>query len=763
MLILLIMATPALCAASSLIVPKYTSTNSLAFVIGILALGVLLGLLLFTLVLAISTRELMFTYFPVIMGFLLILQTFSTYDRFFISLTYNRVTLITHLLFITFLLFFEDFFILKDRDPKLFRLNRASMWVIAGYTVIFFLCKALFPGTGLLNSTLNVIRELFVFYTNFLFLFTIIRAISWMKTEAILLLIAFIPPAIFTSINALNIFSFMQGHQAFTTFLMQYNQPIGLSLQAVLFSLATGNRYNSIKLEQQRSEAEREKLVTLDAERTRFFLNMSHETRTPLTIILGIVHQLRKKAYGDSLEHADVYLAAIERNSLILLRQVNHMLRLEKTRSLTVENPIALGQTLSVIVQEFLPIAEEKQIQLCYIPEQKDNKLALRIFQEDFESLVMNLLSNALKYTASEGTIRVRVKSDNKGQLLIGVSDSGKGVAREDMQKIFEQFEVVDDTSAFMQTGLGLPLVKHIMKGYGGEVTLESTVGQGSIFTLVFPSTVVEVRQSLPVATSSLAPLYLSDFSSLAPRETEQDTKLPTILVLEDNNDLRSYILSILQPSYRVLGAGSAEQALALLRQQKVNLIISDIMMPTMDGHAFLKEVRLLFKDDPIPLIFLTARDSMEERIDSLKEGAIRYITKPFRAEILMAIIEATLKHDQELVGSRVGKFRQGLESLLCDIEHPKEATSAVSTYQLQTFGSEKGLSSREQEILNLIAEGKSDKTIASELHISVKTVANHNRNIYTKSGVSGRYELLAKVYGKREGKENHPVSGSRR
>ncbi|MBI9094257.1 MAG: response regulator [Sphaerochaeta sp.] len=748
MLTLMIMASPSVCAASSLIVPKYASTNNGAFVIGILAIGVLLGLLLYTLFLAISTKELMFVYFAVIMCLLLILQTFSSYDRFLFSLTYNRVTLITHLLFITFLLFFEKFFSLSEHAPKISLCNKVSILVIAGYTIMFFFLKALFPSAHALHSTLNFMRELFVFYTTIIFLYTIIRAISWMRTEAILLLIAFIPPAFITSVNALNIFSFMQSHEAFATFLMQYNQPIGLSLQAVLFSLATGNRYNRIKLEQQSSEAKRLQLIALHEERTRFFLNMSHETRTPLTIILGIIHQLRNRVYGDSLKNADIYLAAIERNSLILLRQVNHMLRLERNRNQSVEEPIALEQTLSIIVQEFLPIAEEKQIYLTYAHQPKQSELALKVSQEDFESLVMNLLSNALKYTSAGGTIKVIVKADDESNLLIAVSDSGRGVAKENMQKIFEQFEVVEYGSASMQTGLGLPLVKHIMEGYGGAVTLESSLGKGSTFTLVFPSSIVEYRQSRIKASSSLAPLYLSDFSSLPSAEVQRDTKLPTIMVLEDNNDLRSYIQSILQPSYQVVQAASAREGLIILEQHKVDLIISDIMMPIMDGHAFLKEVRLLFKDTPIPLIFLTARDSMEERIDSLKEGAIRYITKPFSSEMLLVIIESVLSHDKELVGSRVGKFRQGLESLLFEMEHPHTASKPARNSQLLSFGSEQALSSREQEILQLITEGKSDKLIADELHISCKTVANHNRAIYTKCGVSGRYELLAKMYG---------------
>lgn len=221
-----------------LLVPRYISASSSAFAIGLLALGLLLGLLAYNLFLAFSTREKMFVYFSVIVGLLVILQTFSAYERFIFYLTYNRVTLITHLLFITFLLFFEDFFLLRSHRPRLSKFNRFSIYLIAGYTLLFLGVKFIFPDAAGFNRILDFVRELFVFYTNVVFIFTIATARGWMRTEALLLLIAFIPPALLTSINAMNIFPFMARYEGFVGFLMQYNQPIGLSLQAILFSLA---------------------------------------------------------------------------------------------------------------------------------------------------------------------------------------------------------------------------------------------------------------------------------------------------------------------------------------------------------------------------------------------------------------------------------------------------------------------------------------------------------------------------------------------
>ena len=155
--------------ADSLVTPKYSSTTSIPFMINILALGVLLGLLLYTLFLAISTKERMFIYFTIIMVLLTILQTFASYDTFLFRLTYNRVTLITHLLFITFLLFFEDLFSLTKHAKKLSTFNKVSIYIIALYTLFFLIMKSLITEPSLITNTINFIRELFVFYTNILF------------------------------------------------------------------------------------------------------------------------------------------------------------------------------------------------------------------------------------------------------------------------------------------------------------------------------------------------------------------------------------------------------------------------------------------------------------------------------------------------------------------------------------------------------------------------------------------------------------------
>ena len=752
---LILLPTPI--QAAGLITPKYASTGSLPFIIGLLALGVLLGLLAYTIFLAISTKERMFVYFSVIMVLLTVLQTFAAFDRFIFHLTYNRVTLITHLLFITFLVFFEDFFSLKAHAPRLSRFNRVSIFVIAGYTVFFLTMKLLLPVGSVLHSPLNFIRELFVFYTNIIFIYTIVRAIAWIRTEAILILIAFIPPAILTSINAMNIFPFMQGYSHIVVFLMQYNQPIGLSLQAILFSLAMGNRYNRIKLERERSFQESERLKRLDAEKTEFFMNMSHELRTPLTIILGMTQQLRQGKFGDSIHHNDRILETIERNSMRLLKQVSHMLRLGKPRSHLHEKPLPVASFLHMIVGEFVPIAEQRSIRLTDGIEQPAERATIAIASDDLEALVMNLLSNALKFTPPGGTVSVHTALEGNGDLLIAVSDTGVGIDPNEQQMVFDRYHSIGGGTDQVQTGLGLSLVKTIIEGYEGLVTVESTKGKGSVFSLIFPASMVgfdaDGNLSMQATESRTGKLYTTDFSHSGDILAQSDQighqlDRQTILIVEDNADMRSYIASVVSEQYHAVVACSGEEGLQMLDRTPVDLIISDIMMPGMDGHAFLTALKQRTADNPVPLVFLTARDSLEEKIESLREGVVSYITKPFSTEMLLATIANTLAHDRELVGSKVERLRRGLDILLDEIEHP-HVTDASEGYwgSLLRFSKDFAFSARETQVLSLMLQGKSDKEIAIALDLSVKTVANHNRRIYQKARVNSRYELTSKVY----------------
>jgi signal transduction histidine kinase/DNA-binding NarL/FixJ family response regulator len=752
------------CSARPLIVPSYPALDAAPFIIGTAALGVLIGLFFFNLFLAVSTRESVFIYFSVILGLLTVLQTFSTFDRFFFELTYTRVTVITHMLFITFLLFFEEFFAVSSHRKKLAAVNRVSIYVIGGYALFFVVSRLLVPDASSYIAGITFIRELFVFYTNILFIVTICSALSWMRTEALLILIAFIPPALLTSLNALNIFPWMEQAQRFTTLMMQYNQPIGLSLQAILLSLATGNRYNRINVEREQSLAEAGTLKRIDRDRTEFYMNLSHELRTPLTIILGITRQLSSGEYGDAVPRTSSRFEVIERNSLRLLHLVSNMLQVGRPRDAAMtQQPIPVARYLRQIQLDFQDAAAARNISLtCPPPPPSIERLCLTMNLDELDTLVMNLTANALKYTGAGGMVTLEAAAAQEGGLAISVADTGIGIPKELQEEIFDRYSRLEAGREFssLGAGLGLALVKEIITRCGGAVSVSSGQGAGSRFTLRFPSGMVG---ACPGEESSLftqllssreyetvrrftSDLFMPDSCSEA-RESVDDAagSRPHLLVVEDNPDMCLYIRSVLSGHYRVTSVRSAREALEHLSTGRTDLIISDVMMPDVDGHEFLQLLLQRQPEKRVPLIFLTARDSVEEKIRSLREGAVEYLTKPFDPQELTALVQTVLDRERDVLHSHISRIRHSLDSLLNEMESPE--AGSLPGHDLRLRGEDFGLTKREMEVFALIIAGSSDKEIARRLGISVRTVSNHNRSIYEKFQVEGRVELLSAVF----------------
>jgi signal transduction histidine kinase/DNA-binding NarL/FixJ family response regulator len=754
------------CRTGPLIVPSYPSLGAAPFIIGLVALGVLVGLLFYNLFLAISTRESMFIYFSLIMVLLTVLQTFSTFEKFFFQLTYNRVTLITHLLFVTFLLFFEEFFAVSRHRKRLAKVNRISIYVIAGYALFYLGSKLMLPNAETYHAVITFIRELFVFYTNILFITNIVAALAWSKREALVILIAFIPPALLTSLNALNIFPFMRQAGQFTSLMMQYNQPIGLSLQAILFSLAMGNRYNRINVEREQSLSEARTLKQIDRDRTEFYMNLSHELRTPLTIILGTARQLRGEDSSDSTESlfGTSRLAVIERNSLRLLHLFSNMLQIGRPHDdeLPAQH-IPVNRYLEQIQADFQGAAAARQITLTSQPlpsSSQDRYLQINI--DDLDTLVMNLAANALKYTAAGGTVTISASVPDEGGLLLQVADSGVGIPEGMEEQIFDRYRRLPAGRALSElgSGLGLAIVKEIIIRCHGRVSVESRQGAGSRFSLWFPEemivicgsphaeklfpSVLEVRQHDTVRRFT-ADLYAPVPSECFFENTEPAGSRPRLLVVEDNPDMCFYIRSILSEQYHVTSARSAREALAYLGAHQIDLIISDVMMPDIDGHEFLQLLMQKLPDKRAPLIFLTARDSVEEKIQSLREGAVEYLTKPFDPQELIVLVETILTREREVLHKHIELIRQGLDTLLNEMA--ASPSGKRDQLDLKAQGVESGLTKRESEIFQLIITGRSDKEIARELNISVRTVSNHNRSIYAKFRVESRVELLARVF----------------
>jgi DNA-binding NarL/FixJ family response regulator/anti-sigma regulatory factor (Ser/Thr protein kinase) len=372
--------------------------------------------------------------------------------------------------------------------------------------------------------------------------------------------------------------------------------------------------------------------------------------------------------------------------------------------------------------------------------------------REDFETVVLNLLSNAFKYTPDDHTVTLQGHMGEDRNLIIAVKDTGIGIPQDQTELVFERYHNIHHVHAEYQLGLGLPLVKKIMTEYGGQVSLESVLGQGTTISLTFPPSLVLVEHhEIPTSSeedSHLGKLYASEIRLEKSPCTQPRTasNVPTLLLVEDDADMSAYIVSILQDSYRIVCASNGKEGLKILDETAVDLIISDIMMPQMDGHEFLAAVQQ--RENPVPLMFLTARDSLEEHIASLKNGAIRYITKPFTPQVLLATIASLLDHDRKLMEHRVQRLRQGIDRLLSELQHPlSQHDGQTLQRRLATIAHHYSLTQREMDILRLMLQGSSDKEIAQRLRLSSRTVSNHNLAIYRKVAVAGRYELLSRLY----------------
>jgi len=331
------------------------------------------------------------------------------------------------------------------------------------------------------------------------------------------------------------------------------------------------------------------------------------------------------------------------------------------------------------------------------------------------------------------------------------------GISEERKEIIFERYNSRQGEHYCLQTGLGLTLVKAIMERYKGIVTLESTVCVGSTFTLIFPSSMLSHQFSCEDVISNkksvISHIYKSELTTNDKHESSSE-EIPfennahTIMVIEDNDDMRMYITSILREKYKVIALSSATHALEKIKEVHIHLIVSDIMMEEMDGFAFLHALKQLPIEEHIPLIFLTARDFEEDKIRSLREGAIHYLTKPFSPEILLAIIESSIQHETSLIHSNMQKIKKEVDTILDkDSYISNKKRFSIEAESINRYMSECDFTRREQQVFNLIIEGKSDKEIAIVLDLSIKTVANHNQRIYHKANVNSRYELLSKVY----------------
>ena len=426
----------------------------------------------------------------------------------------------------------------------------------------------------------------------------------------------------------------------------------------------------NVELGEKNGELKRlnEEVLELTHSRLVFFTNISHELRTPLTLIADPVEMLLEDTgiKGKSRE----LLKMVQRNALALQQLVSNILDFRKIQNGKMELKLYrfdIVKTLTMWVGDFQLTAERKQIRLHLDVDDLKGSHEMIADQEKISRIVFNLLSNALKYTPAGGEIFVSLK-DEGANLRLDVRDTGKGISQDEADKIFERF--FQAKGAASGTGIGLALVKSFVELHHGEARVESEPGKGSDFIVVIPreqegdSQVIHndvdivdnsANASAPEGKNVVdeSVLQYIDDGDRSRGKVQQlvseNTNRPTVLVIDDNTDIRQYERTLLQDEYIVLEAADGKEGLAVALKEVPDLVICDVMMPVMDGLEFTKQLKTNTATSHIPVIMLTAKNLEEHRAEGYEHGADSYITKPFHSKVLLARIENLLRQRQLL------------------------------------------------------------------------------------------------------------------
>ena len=472
------------------------------------------------------------------------------------------------------------------------------------------------------------------------------------------------------------------------------------TLVASVIQYRTLRRNLSLRL---RLEAAFEELKELDRAKTRLFANVSHELRTPLTLLLGPLETLVRE---ESDERRLEVFRSMGQNARRLLRQVEALLdiaRLQSGRLRLQASDGNLGQQLLELVASAMPHAETRGVRI--LTDGLD-RLPDSIFDSYMTEVIAgNLISNALKFTPRGGSVSVTAGSDVEN-VWFEVRDTGIGIPETHLQRIFERFYQVESSVSRTQegTGLGLALARELVRLHGGQITVESEMGEGTVFHVRLPkippdqgperrrygrrsedrltSARVEALATRELANRSRSEALLADIEapSLAAAEealpTQAPEGAPRVLVVDDNSDLRNFLARHLGSRYGVETAADGADALVAMHRRRPDLVVSDVMMPGIDGYELCRRAR----EDPalrnVPVILLTAKAGQDALVEGLEVGADDYVTKPFSLRELDARIAAHLrakKIEQHLYerDSRLTAIGQLTSSLVHDLKNP--------------------------------------------------------------------------------------------
>lgn len=403
------------------------------------------------------------------------------------------------------------------------------------------------------------------------------------------------------------------------------------------------------EVKQQRREAER--AHALEQLKTKFFTNVSHEFRTPLSLIIAPLDRIIKNTTDDEQKKQ---LGLVQRNAKRLLNLVNQLLDFRKMEVQEIKLHPAIGDIVRFsedVSHSFMDIAEKKGIQFSF----SSNVSSLEIYfdKDKIEKILFNLLSNAFKYTHDNGQVNISLvynapdNNEGDGTLAIEVKDTGIGIPADKQEKIFERFFQTDVPASMANqgTGIGLAITKAFVKLHNGIITVKSEPEKGTCFTVLLPAKKIH-EPAVRVAGASIA---VQDMEEMMADEGKKTDKKKTVIIVEDNEDLRFYLKDNLKGQYHVEEAINGKEGWEKIKLLNPDLVVSDIMMPLMDGIELARKIKSETLTAHIPVILLTAMGSEEKQLEGLKVGVNDYITKPFTFEILASRIRNLLAQQKLL------------------------------------------------------------------------------------------------------------------
>lgn len=404
----------------------------------------------------------------------------------------------------------------------------------------------------------------------------------------------------------------------------------------------------------------------LSSLKLRFFTDISHELRTPLTLIASPIDEVlsNEKLSDAGMENMQV----AKRNTDRMLRLINQILDFRKIQNDKMKVLVEQVDVIPLILKiydNFVPMAHTHRIDFrleCPL-----DSFTMYTDVDKLEKILFNLLSNAFKYTPDEKSITLSLICE-KQVLGLQVKDEGRGINAQKINQLFTRFETLDEADPNLSTGIGLSLVKELLSLLHGTIKVDSKLGEGSTFTVRLPGSRTVFSADTHVE------FILSDGGKSEPEKgvagnlaEEVEDKATRILIIEDNEELRHFICNVLARDYVVFEAGNGRQGLELTLTEMPDMVISDIMMPEMDGIEYLKRVKENSNICHIPIILLSAKSSLNDQIQGLEYGADEYITKPFSSTYLKARVDSLLRQRQMLYDYYTSKVKEGKDATLLD------------------------------------------------------------------------------------------------